>query len=142
MVFVPELTLTAAANVPGLQLAVGSGNGSPPADEQTVRTSFTEAGQQFDVILPIGPVHGAALALPWIVLACGLVLAGLASALGLNAARRARAQNELDRIFNLSTNLIAVTASGEVIDSTNSASPSSNVLSTITPSGTTTRMTT
>jgi PAS domain S-box-containing protein len=108
VVFVPELTLTAAANMPGLQLEVGSGNGSPPADEQTVRTSFTEAGQQFDVILPIGPVHGAALALPWIVLACGLVLACLASALGINAARRARAQNELDRIFNLSPNLIAV----------------------------------
>jgi PAS domain S-box-containing protein len=108
VVFVPELTLTAAANMPGLQLAVGGrGNGSL-ADEQTVRTSFTEAGQQFDVILPIGPVHGAALALPWIVLACGLVLAGLASALGINAARRARAQNELDRIFNLSPNLIAV----------------------------------
>ena len=109
VVFVPEQTLTAAANIPGLQLAVGrNGNDSPPADEQTVRTSFTEAGQQFDVILPIGPVHGAALALPWIVLACGLVLAGLASALGINAARRARAQNELDRIFNLSPNLIAV----------------------------------
>ena len=36
--------------------------------------------------------------------------------------------------------VIAVTASGEVTDSTNAATPSSKVLSTITPSGTTTRM--
>jgi PAS domain S-box-containing protein len=46
--------------------------------------------------------------LPWIILAAGLVLAGLAAALGLSAARRAKAQGELDRIFNLSTDLIAV----------------------------------
>ena len=109
VVFVPDLTLSAAANTPGLRLAVGgTGTGGPPAGEQTVRTSFTEAGQQFDVILPMGSVHGAATALPWIILACGLGLAGLASALGINAARRARAQNELDRIFNLSPDLIAV----------------------------------
>ncbi|MFD1532296.1 GAF domain-containing protein [Pseudonocardia aurantiaca] len=109
VVFVPDLTLSAAADTPGLQLAVGGTvTGGPPAGEQTVRTSFTEAGQQFDVILPRGPVHGAATALPWIILACGLVLAGLAPVLGINAARRARAQNELDRIFNLSPDLITV----------------------------------
>jgi PAS domain S-box-containing protein len=109
VVFVPDLTLSAAANTPGLQLAVdGTGTAGPPAGEQTVRTSFTEVGQQFDVILPKGSVDGAATALPWIILACGLVLAGLASALGINAARRARAQSELDRIFTLSPDLIAV----------------------------------
>jgi PAS domain S-box-containing protein len=36
------------------------------------------------------------------------VLAGFAAALGLNAGRRARAQAELDRIFTLSSDLIAV----------------------------------
>ena len=109
VVFVPNQTLSAAANTPGLQLVVGgTGTGGPPAGEQTVRTSFTEAGQRFDVILPRGSVQGAATALPWIILACGLGLAGLAAALGINAARRARAQNELDRIFNLSPDLIAV----------------------------------
>jgi PAS domain S-box-containing protein len=46
--------------------------------------------------------------LPWIILAAGLVLAALAGALGVNAARRARAQDELDRIFTLSRDLIAV----------------------------------
>jgi PAS domain S-box-containing protein len=46
--------------------------------------------------------------LPWIILAAGLVLAALAGALGVNAARRARAQDELDRIFTLSSDLITV----------------------------------
>jgi len=65
VVFVPDLTLSAAANTPGLRLAVGgTGTGRPPVGEQTVRTSFTEAGQRFDVILPRGSVHGAATALP------------------------------------------------------------------------------
>jgi PAS domain S-box-containing protein len=46
--------------------------------------------------------------MPWIILAAGLVLAALAAALGVSAARRARAQDELDRIFTLSPDLIAV----------------------------------
>jgi PAS domain S-box-containing protein len=46
--------------------------------------------------------------LPWVILAAGLVLAALAGALGVNAARRARAQDELDRIFTLSPDLITV----------------------------------
>ena len=47
-------------------------------------------------------------ALPWLVLAAGLGLAALAGALGLRAARRGRAQQELDRIFTLSRDLITV----------------------------------
>jgi PAS domain S-box-containing protein len=47
-------------------------------------------------------------ALPWIILAAGLALAGLAGVLGLHAARRAKAQDDLDRIFNLSPDLAAV----------------------------------
>jgi PAS domain S-box-containing protein len=58
--------------------------------------------------VPSSPVQGAATVLPWIILAAGLVLAALAGALGVNAARRARAQRELDRIFTLSADLIAV----------------------------------
>ena len=75
---------------------------------RTVRSSFSEAGQPFEVILPSESVSGAGTALPWIVLACGLVLGGLAAALGVNAARRARAQDGLDRIFTLSPDLVAV----------------------------------
>jgi PAS domain S-box-containing protein len=69
---------------------------------------FTNAGQRFDVGVPRRSVQGAAAVLPWIILAAGLVLAALASALGVNAARRARAQDELDRIFTLSPDLITV----------------------------------
>jgi PAS domain S-box-containing protein len=46
--------------------------------------------------------------LPWIIAAAGLVLAAFATALGVNATRRARAQEELDRIFELSPDVIAV----------------------------------
>jgi PAS domain S-box-containing protein len=74
----------------------------------TVRRSFTEAGQRFDVVLPEDDVHGAAAVLPGILLAAGLVAAVLAGALGVSAARRAKAQDELDRIFTLSSDLITV----------------------------------
>jgi PAS domain S-box-containing protein len=73
-----------------------------------VHDAFTEAGQRFDVAVPLESVQGAGAGLPWIILASGLALAALAGALGVNAARRARAQRELDRIFNLSSDLIAV----------------------------------
>jgi PAS domain S-box-containing protein len=109
VVFVSDLSLRAAAtDTATLQLTVG---GSSTADHQggtTVRRSFTEAGQRFDVVVPQAPVNGAAAAMPWIILAGGLFLAALAGALGVNAARRARAQDELDRIFTLSTDLITV----------------------------------
>jgi PAS domain S-box-containing protein len=73
-----------------------------------VHNTFAEAGQRFDVAMPEESVQGAAAVLPWIILAAGLVLAALAGALGVNAARRARAQDELDRIFTLSPDLITV----------------------------------
>jgi hypothetical protein len=44
-------------------------------------------------------VNDAAPELPWIVLAGGLVLAGLAGALGVISARRAKAKPEVDRLF-------------------------------------------
>jgi len=46
---------------------------------------------------------------PWLVLAAGLVVvAASACALGLHAARRARAQRLLDRIFTVSPDLMTV----------------------------------
>ncbi|MDX6418755.1 MAG: hypothetical protein QOG28_3375, partial [Trebonia sp.] len=104
--FVSEPSLRAAAtDTAPVQLTVG---GTPAGDlggTAAVRNTFTEAGQRFDVALPQEPVQGAAAVLPWIILAAGLVLAALAGALGVNAARRVRAQDELDRIFNLSSDL-------------------------------------
>jgi PAS domain S-box-containing protein len=109
VVFVSELALRAAVtDTPVLRLTVGGPltgvNGGPAA----VHATFTAAGQPFDVGVPRIPVRGAAEVLPWIILAAGLALAALAVALGVHAARRTRAQDELDRIFTLSPDLIAV----------------------------------
>jgi PAS domain S-box-containing protein len=107
VVFISELWLRAAAtDTANLQLTTGDTT-LADRDSETVRRSFTEAGQRFNVVVPRESVHGAAAVLPWIILAGGLLLAALAAALGINAARRARAQGELDRIFRLSPDLIA-----------------------------------
>lgn len=109
MLFVSELSLrTAATDTARLQLTVGGTSAGDLGGAAAVRNTFTEAGQPFDVAVPQESVHGAAAVLPWIILAAGLVLAALAGVLGVNAARRARAQDELDRIFQLSSDLIAV----------------------------------
>ncbi len=106
--FVPDATLLAAAATPGAQLAVGEAITTNPLGGTTVAMTFQQAGERFAVAVPQQSVNGTAEAMPWIILAVGVVLAGLAGALGLNAARRARAQAELDRIFNLSSDLIGV----------------------------------
>jgi PAS domain S-box-containing protein len=109
VVFVSEPSLRAAA---GDTAAVGltAGGTSKAASEsaENVPVSFTEAGQRFEVVVPKESVDAAAAVSPWIILAAGLLLAALAAALGVNAARRGRAQEELDRIFTLSQDLIAV----------------------------------
>jgi PAS domain S-box-containing protein len=109
VLFVSEQSLRAAASdTAPLRLTVGGTSTGHLAGGAAGRSTFTEAGQRFDVAVPQGPVQGAAAVLPWIILAAGLVLAVLAVTLGVNAARRARAQAELDRLFNLSSDLIAV----------------------------------
>jgi PAS domain S-box-containing protein len=106
VVFISELWLrAAAAETAGLQLTTGD---APAKEPETVRESFTTAGQRFDVVVPARSVHGAAAVLPPIIAIAGLLLAALAGALGVNAARRAAAQAELDRIFMVSPDLIAV----------------------------------
>jgi PAS domain S-box-containing protein len=109
VVFVPELWLRAAAkNTGALRLTTGGGPHGHHDGVSTARSTFTEAGQLFGVAVPLRSVHGAAAVLPWIILGAGLVLAALAAALGVNAARRAKAQDELDHIFKLSPDLITV----------------------------------
>jgi PAS domain S-box-containing protein len=108
VLFVPNATLRGAAHTTGVEVAAGTGATANPHGGNTLRQTFQWAGQRFAVDVPRQSVQGTAAALPWIILAVGLVLAGLAAALGLNARRRARAQAEADRIFNLSTDLIAV----------------------------------
>jgi PAS domain S-box-containing protein len=109
VLFVSELWLRAAAtDTSALLLTVGGVSMGDHAIAAPARAVFTDAGQRFVVGVPPSPVQGAATVLPWIILAAGLVLAALTGALGVNAARRARAQGELDRIFTLSPDLIAV----------------------------------
>jgi PAS domain S-box-containing protein len=109
VVFVPELWLRAAVtDTPTLQLTVGGASAEDQQLAAPVRSTFMADGQRFEVGVPRSPVPGAATVLPWIILAAGLILAASAGALGVNAARRARAQRELDRIFTLSSDLIAV----------------------------------
>jgi PAS domain S-box-containing protein len=109
VVFASELWLRAAAtDTSTLQLTTGAAFSGARSGANAVHTTFTEAGQRFDVAVARRSVQGAAAVLPWIILAAGLVLAAFAGALGVNAARRARAQDELDRIFTLTPDLIAV----------------------------------
>ena len=109
VVFLPEATLRAAArNPPGLRFPPADGSSGDRGGRDTVLDEFTVAGQQFAVTMPKEPVSGPGATLQWIVLAGGLLLAALAGALGVIAARRARAQEDLDRIFTLSPDMITV----------------------------------
>jgi PAS domain S-box-containing protein len=109
VLFVPAATLRASASNPaGLRFAAADGSSQDRADANTVREEFSVAGQQFAVVMSVESVEGPGAILPWIILATGLVLAALASALGAIAARRARAQRDFDRIFNLSADLATV----------------------------------
>jgi PAS domain S-box-containing protein len=107
VVFVSEATLRAAAgNVAGLRLPAAGRSSGAGAD--SVRREFAIAGQQFAVAIRQESVSGAGALLPWLILGAGLVLSASAVALAANRARRARAQDELDRIFTLSADPIAV----------------------------------
>ncbi len=99
VLFVAEATLRdAAGNPPRLRLAAAGDRGR----RHTVRHEFTAAGQQFLVVLPKKSVNGPAALLPWLILAAGLVLAGLAGTLGVVTARRSadrqQAQREVGRL--------------------------------------------
>jgi PAS domain S-box-containing protein len=108
-VFVSALGLrSAATGMPAVQVSAGDGSVQAPDRDETSSTAFTAAGQRFSVVVPRESVEGAAAVLPWVILAGGLLVVALGGALALNAARRAKAQAELDRIFTMSQDLIAV----------------------------------
>ena len=108
VLFVSEISLRAATDTAPLQLKVGGAAAGDLGGASPVRKTFTAAGQRFDVAVPQQSIRGAAAVVPWIILAGGLVLAALARALGLIAARRAKAKAEADRLFTLSADLITV----------------------------------
>jgi PAS domain S-box-containing protein len=93
---------------PRLQVRVGNTSYGSVGRDAAVGSSFTAAGRKFEVLVPRNPLDGSAAALAWIVLTGGLVLAALAGGLAIFAARRRRAQREVDRFFALSPDLIAV----------------------------------
>jgi PAS domain S-box-containing protein len=108
-VFVSALGLRAAATgVPAVQVRAAGGSAQARGRGDTSAKSFTAAGQRFTVVVPREQVQGGAAVLPWVILTGGLLVGALGGALGVNAARRARAQEELDRIFTMSQDLIAV----------------------------------
>jgi PAS domain S-box-containing protein len=109
VVFLSEATLRAAARNPaGLQFPPADRPSRDRAGGDTVGEEFMVAGQQFAVVMPKESVGGPGAVLPWIILASGLLLSALAGAVGVIAARRARAQRDFDRIFNLSPDVVAV----------------------------------
>ena len=109
VVFLSETTLRAAAGNPaGLRFLSANGSAGGRAGGGTVDEGFAVAGERFTVAMPKEPVSGPAATLPWLILASGLLLAALAGALSVVAVRRARAQQDFDRIFNLSPDLVAV----------------------------------
>src|SRR4029077_19762997 len=74
VLFVPELWLRAGATgTERFELRVG-GVSSESIGGGAVHSRFIDAGQRFDVLVPLEPVQGAAAALPWIILAGGLVV--------------------------------------------------------------------
>jgi PAS domain S-box-containing protein len=106
--FVSEPSLHAAVtDTTPVLLAVGGTSVGGLGGTAAERDTFTEAGQRFEVAAPLESVAGAAV-LPWIVLAASLVLAVLLGALSVNAARRAKAKAEVDRLFTLTPDLITV----------------------------------
>jgi PAS domain S-box-containing protein len=108
VLFVPELWLRAGATgTERAELRVG-GVSSESIGGAAVHSRFTDAGQRFDVLVPLEPVQGAAAALPWIILAGGLVVVALAGVAELYASRRAKAKAEVDRLFTISPDLIVV----------------------------------
>ena len=117
VVFVPASWLLAAAADTGdvnasapplLQIRAGGLSAGDLDGAAPARSRFTEAGVPFEVLVPRSGVRGAAAALPWIVLAGGLLLAAFVWVLGRFAARREKAKADLDRLFNLTPDIVVV----------------------------------
>jgi PAS domain S-box-containing protein len=91
-----------------LRLRIGDTSYGSLGKAAAVGSTFTAGGRRFDVLVPEKRVRGAAALLPWVVLGAGIVLALFTGAVATIAERRGRARREVQRIFNLSPDLIAV----------------------------------
>jgi PAS domain S-box-containing protein len=113
VVFVPARWLLSSPRAPGVDRRVavtvgGATIGGTGDAGEVVGRSFAALGRGWTVEVPVRDVSGADVLLPWLILLGGALVALLAGWLGANAARRAKAQDELDRIFKLSSDVIAV----------------------------------
>jgi PAS domain S-box-containing protein len=113
VVFVPARWLLSSPRAPGVDRRVavtigGATIGATDTAGDAVGRSFAAAGRSWTVTVPVREVRGADELLPWLLLFAGALVAVLVGVLGANAARRAKAQDELDRIFRLSSDVISV----------------------------------
>jgi PAS domain S-box-containing protein len=111
VVFVPGAWLLAEVTEetsPKLAIEVGQTSYGFLGSRNADRSTFSAGGQRFDVLVPREPLPGADALLPWLVLGTGLALAALTGALAALRERRLHAQHEVDRIFTLSPDPIAV----------------------------------
>jgi PAS domain S-box-containing protein len=121
VLFVPRSWLAEQAARAGGAIRIGRSSFGDLDGARTTTAGFDMFGRHVDVLVPRVPLAGAAAALPWVVLGVGLALAALTGALGVNRVRRARAQRELDRIFTVSRELIAITGFDRVFRRVNPA---------------------
>jgi PAS domain S-box-containing protein len=121
VLFVPRGWLAEQAARAGGAIRIGRASFGDLDGARTTTAGFDMFGRHVDVLVPRVPLTGAAVALPWVVLGVGLALAALTGALGVNRVRRARAQRELDRIFTVSRDLIAITGFDRVFRRVNPA---------------------
>ena len=113
VLFVPARWLLSSPHAPGVDRRVavtvgGTTIGATGTTDDSVDRSFAAVGRDWTVEVPVRAAGGADALLPWLILFAGALVALLAGVLGANAARRAKAQDELDRIFKLSSDVIAV----------------------------------
>jgi PAS domain S-box-containing protein len=109
VLFVPRGWLAGQAARAGGAIRIGRASFGDLDGARTTTAGFDMFGRHVEVLVPRVPLAGAAVALPWVVFGVGLALAALTGALGVNRVRRVRAQRELDRIFTVSRDLIAIT---------------------------------
>jgi PAS domain S-box-containing protein len=111
--FLPASSLLTGAEPTGdpnppMQLTVGGASVGNLGNTPTMESAFSAAGQSFAVRVVRHGVSGAAAAQQWVIAGAGLILAVLAGALGVIGERRARARDEVDRLFAISPDLIVV----------------------------------
>jgi signal transduction histidine kinase len=98
VLFVPYPWLRAAATNATrdrLQLTIGGASAGDVDGAAAALSAFTALGQRFEVRVPQRSPHGAAVLLPWIILAAGLVLAALAGRISVIGAQRAAERSRL-----------------------------------------------